>query len=192
VVYEITEVETSVPELKLMKGTKKSLYFSPEKQKIDLSLNNETIRLQSFYNNRNDEVVVQYDIMKQKFKVNSNSKNKPVTKPLVKNIDYQRGTTKSIAGYLCYKVELTIEDEKLVLWVTDKIKLKNPDFQNLFPGLSGFPLEYVRLGENTKMTFKAVIISEIIPLDTFETSDEYQVISEKEFNERMGGMNFGF
>lgn len=192
VVYEITEIETSVPELKLMKGTKTSLYFSPEKQKIDISLNNESIRFQTFYNNRSDDVTVLYNFMGQQFKVNSNNKNSPKAKSSIKKISHEPTITKSIAGYSCHQVELSFEDEKIVLWVTDKIKAKNPDFQNLFPGLEGFPLEYVRRGENTKMTFKATIISEILPAGAFDTPDAYQEISEEEFNERMGGMKFGF
>jgi GLPGLI family protein len=192
VVYEITDVETNVPELKLMKGTKTTLFFTPEKQKIDVNLNNETIKIQTFYNSRNGEILVYYDFAGQHFKVNSNYEDNHTIKPYVKNISYQRSETKSIAGYQCHKTVITFENEKLIIWVTDKIKVKNPDFQSIFPGLEGFPLEYVRHGENTKMTFKAQTVTQILPDKIFETSDNYKEMSEKEFNERMGGMKFGF
>ena len=192
IVYEITDVETSVPELKLMKGTEKTLYFTPEKQKIDVSLNNETINIQSFYNSRTEDVTVYYDFIGQHFKVRSNNKDQPKAKPLVKSISYQKLETKSIVGYQCYKAEITFEDEKVILWVTDKIKINNPDFQDIFPGLEGFPLEYVRRSENTRMVFKATSINELLGEDAFKISKNYVEISEKEFNERMGGMKFGF
>lgn len=192
VVYEITKVETNVPELKLMKGTKKALYFTPEKQKVDISLNNDNIKIQTFYNNRTKDIMVYYDFVGQHFKVSSNNKKNNKSKPLVKKIDYKKLETKLIAGYTCYKADITFEDEKVTLWITDKIKVENPDFQHLFPGLVGFPLEYVRRGENTKMTFKATFISELIPRDIFITSKNYTEISEEEFNKKMGGMKFGY
>ena len=192
VIYEITDVSTSVPELKLMKGTKTVLYFTPEKQKVDVSLNNEAIKIQTYYNNKNDEVTMMYDFMGKHFQVNSNYKESKKIKPYVKNISYQKSKTKTIAGYECYKAEITFEDEKVVIWVTDKIKLNSPDFQRLFPGLEGFPLEYVRRGENIKMTFKAKVINEIISNKIFDLPEGYEKISDKDFKERMGGMTFGF
>lgn len=192
IVYEITDVQTSIPELKLMKGIKKTIYFSPEKQKIDVNLNNETVKIQTFYNSRTEDISVCYDFLGQYFRVNSNNKDNPKVKPFIKKIDYQKSVTKSIAGYLCYKAEITFEDEKLTIWLTDKIKIKNPDFQSLFSNLEGVPLEYTRRSKNAKMTFTAKSISEILPADIFKISKNYTELSEKEFEERMGGMNFGF
>jgi GLPGLI family protein len=192
VIYEIVDVQTSVPELKLMKGINKTLYFSPEKQKIDIILNNETIKVQTIYNSRSEDVTVYYDFINQHFKVRSNIKNNPKVKPFVKNILYQKSETKTIAGYQCYKAEIVFKDEKLIVWLTDKIKINNPDFKTLFPGLEGFPLEYTRRSDNAKMIFRAKSVSELLSEKSFQTSNNYIEISEKEFNERMGGMKFGF
>ena len=192
VVYEITEVKTSIPELELMKGVVTTIYFTPEKQKIDVNLNNESLKVQTFYNSRTQDVTVYYDFIGQRLKVSSNQKNSSIVKPYVNSIKYQKSVTKSIAGYQCYKTEITFEDEKVVLWVTDRIKISNPDLQRLFPGLTSFPLEYVRRSKNAKMTFKAKYINELIDFDIFETPSGYQEISEKDFEERMGGMKFGF
>lgn len=192
VVYEIENVETNVPELKLMKGTKTTLYFNPENQKIDVNLNNENIKIQTFYNNRNDDIIVLYDFVDKHFKVNSNLEDNLTFRPYVKDIKYQRLVTKSIAGYSCYKTEITFEDEKITLWVTDKIKVKSPDFQSIFPGLEGFPLEYIRRGEHIKMTFKATTVNEILPANVFDIPEKYEEISKEEFSKKMGGMKFGF
>lgn len=192
VVYEITEVKTSIPELKLMKGIKTTFYFSPEEQKIDVNLNNESLKVQTFYNSRTEDIMVYYDFIGQHIKVSSNQKNNPVVKPYVNSIKYQKSITKSIAGYQCYQAEIAFEDEKVTLWVTDRIKISNPDLQRLFPGLIGFPLEYVRRSENAKMTFKAKSISELISNDVFKMPSGYQEMSEKDFDKKMGGMKFGF
>ncbi len=192
VVFEITEVKTSIPELKLMKGVQTTLYFSPEKQKIDVNLNNESLKVQTFYNSRTEDITVYYDFIGQHLKVSSNQKNSPIVKPYVNSIKYQKSVTKSIAGYQCYKTEIAFEDEKVILWVTDKIKISNPDLQRLFPGLIGFPLEYVRRSENAKMTFKAKSVVELINTDIFKMPSGYQEMSEKDFDEKMGGMKFGF
>lgn len=95
--------------------------------------------------------------------------------------------TKTIAGYVCKKVEITSKDDKSVTYayVTDKIEGMNNSKMNY---LKGFPLEYTVKANGMEMSIKAKSISKEKVSDAFFTLPSgYDVKPISELYKLQGG-----
>jgi len=191
IIFEITNVKTKVPELKLMQGEETTFSFEPTKQKTSFISESGSIQMQAIYNAENEETTTYYDFSGQKIRVNSSPK-KSQNNLVIKEIRYPKNSIKTIAGYICRKAEVVLEEEVLIFWITDRIKTQMLDIQQFYPELKGFPLEYVKAGDNTQITFMAKSVLDNIPEVEVNQADHYQYLTQKEFSERMGNMKFGF
>lgn len=191
IVFKITNVSTQVPELELMEDAETTFSFSSAAQRTDFEMMSKTIRMQTVYNISDNNITTYYDFSGQKFSVDKTPiEAKENTN--VKKIRYPQNSIKRIAGYECHKAEIVTEEETIIFWVTDRIKTQMLSIQQLYPDLKGFPLEYVKVGENTKMTFMAKSVLEEAGTTEVMKKEAYQKLSAEEFEERMGGMQFGF
>lgn len=67
--------------------------------------------------------------------------------------------TKKILGYECRKIMLRSNDEIATYWITDEIPVNAVSNEMINPNLPGFPLEFSKVAEGLKMTYKASNIS---------------------------------
>lgn len=192
ITYKVTAVKSDLPELQLMLGTKSVLYFTPTRQKTDYTLPFGGIRMQKIADKDGNKLLTIYDFGEKKYRVIPTVKDD--TEKLKSALRYQSDPEekKIIGGYSCRLVTVISEIGEARVWMTDKIKLQNPDFQRLFPNLDGFPLEYTVIGDRMKITFSAESVSDRIPADAFSVPADYPEISEKAFSKITGGMTFGF
>ena len=67
--------------------------------------------------------------------------------------------TKKILGYSCRKIMLRSNAEIATYWITDEIPVDAISAEMINPNLPGFPLEFSKIAEGLKMTYKASNIS---------------------------------
>lgn len=191
ITYNVTNADTKVAELQLMKGTELVFSFNARNQKTDISLMSGLIRHQTINRLKKDEIVHLYDLLGEQHKVISKEKEALLPFYKIIEIKHKEELIKNIAGYPCHQVEITTNDGILQIWVTNKIKVQFDEFKRLFPNLEEFPLEYVVITENARLTFTAQRVSSL-PANAFEIDNAYQLISKDEFIDKTGGIKFGF
>lgn len=187
--YQLVRVETKTPELKLMEGSELSVYFDGKQQKMDTELMDGLVRMQKIYMTGASNTTMLYDLMGQKYRVTVAKDDEPLAKQKIK---YIKSQVKNIVGYPCHQAEITEGEDTYIIWVTSMIKFKNDEFEQLFPDLDGFPLEYTLKTDNADLIYAAQTISGDLPTETFQVPEAYQEISSEEFKEKMGGLDFGF
>ncbi len=190
--YEIIEVVSTQPETEMMMGAKMEICFDNKRHKMDMSLMEGMIRIQTIIDQEKKENIVLTDIAGRQIKVISDFTEQEENK--VYNILYDKKNRKKIAGYDCYKATLKSEDgELLELYVTSKINPKSSFFDQLFPGLKGFPLEYTINSHNLRMTYLAkAILGKPDFEQYFMIPDTYLEMNPEDFSKELGVMNFGF
>lgn len=190
--YYITDIHTDVPEMEMMKGSEMTLFFSDKKQKIEMNLMNGVYRTQTIFDQDSDQSIVLTDIMGKKVRI-----DEPVTEVRdelpTQEIIYDKDATKEIAGYTCHKAILNGKNgDRLVAYITNRITPKDSYFDKLFMGLDGFPLEYTIINNQVAITFTADEVDHKIDDSVFFVIGDYETMSEKEFQELMGGLSLGF
>jgi hypothetical protein len=111
--------------------------------------------------------------------------------PEIKYID----SSKVIAGYKSYKAEYIVKDEfgdpvTTVVWYSPEINDGKINAAADFPGLKGFPMEYIINQEDASMIFRVseVKTSKVKIKETdFLIPTDYEEFSEEEFNSLFGG-----
>ena len=105
-------------------------------------------------------------------------------------ITYDKSDTKEIAGYNCYKAVLKDSiGNVLNTYVTEDIKIKVNHFEQMFPGLEVFPLEFSMGAQGMSMLFSAQEFVTKLNSDAFEyVADDYEEMTMEEFEKSMGGM----
>lgn len=106
----------------------------------------------------------------------------------------ETGKTMEILGYECKEVVAQMGDGiKTTLWVTSKIKPKNSNTQFTQGNINGFPLRFEAEQSGMKMIYIATKLeAEPIDSDEFEIPEDYEKMTMKEFQEKMGNMGGGF
>lgn len=96
---------------------------------------------------------------------------------------------KNILGYNCNKAIITVNNEKqdaFIVYYTDKIGLKSPNWCNEFSEIDGVMLEYQYEKYDVCMRFTAKKIEfKDIDDSEFELDKEYKLISETEMDKEM-------
>lgn len=197
--YEITSLETDQPELAVMKGTRMNIYFTNEQQKMDMKIMGGLVRIQTIAENDAPEKgTVLMDMMGKKIQLSDLGeevmKNNPMTNLGDFSVKYDKKDRKKIAGYKCHKALLKLDSGmELNVYVTKKIQPVSTQFDMIFKGLEGFPLEYIiNTGMGFSMTFTAQEVSGKVDKNTFLIGKGYEKMTLEEFQKQMGNLNLGF
>ncbi len=192
--FTVTNVKTDVPELALMEGTRRSFAFSPTEVVTEIEMKSGGVKVQKIVRLKTEGETHLYDLGGQKYAVEYADKPQVKSDLRVEStaIEYVTGSTKTIAGYICRKAIATVNDEKILLWVTDKIKAQMPEVQAVFPDLAGFPLEYTLPAAHAHLTFTAQQVSENVPEKIGLIPTDYEVLSAEEFQKKTGMRHLSF
>lgn len=97
--------------------------------------------------------------------------------------------TKTIAGYACKKVEITIEESVITAWFTEDIAVDNPNwFDPMFKDVNGVVLEYEMMQGEIKFKYSATEVKKGKLKDfLFTIPPGYQEMTMEELQELMGG-----
>ncbi len=106
--------------------------------------------------------------------------------PVVEELD----GTKEIAGYLCKQVKYSIpgkdggEDVSYTIYYSEEI---GSEANTQFPGLNGFPMEYVIEAQGMTITYTAKkVTEEKVSKDLAKIPDGYELMTYEEFLKMMG------
>lgn len=135
--------------------------------------------------NEKGEALVLMDLMGQKYAISSKDEGEDAEeKPEVNYED--TGEEKEIAGYKCKIATAEMEESTLRVCYTNKLPAIN--VENV-KGLDGFPLEIIIESPQVTRIQTVVDITEgKVEKIALEAPDGYTKMSQKEFQEQMGGM----
>lgn len=103
----------------------------------------------------------------------------------IATVTFDKGVTKEIAGYKCYKANVTYNDDKTgEFYITDDIKMTTSTNESK---LKGFPLEMTIVTPEATLNLVAIEISKEIPKDSFIVPAGFEKVTMEEFKEKMGG-----
>jgi GLPGLI family protein len=124
------------------------------------------------------------DVMGQKFKINIKADDKlPAVK--VKELS----ETKTIAGYLCKKAEVTADGstEPFIVYYTEEIA--NTGYNSQIKGIKGYPLEFEVLQGGMKISYTAKSVNkEKIEDSRFEVeTKDYKEVTREDLMKMFGG-----
>ena len=129
--------------------------------------------------------VVLMNMMGQKIALSTEGASKDFTPEIE-----ETGDTKEIAGYTCKKVIYTIPDDKVEpvsfeIYYTDAI---SESANTQFPGLKGFPLEYVMETQGMVITYVAKSVTEEkVAKSLSKVPEGYEKMTYEDFVKMMGG-----
>ncbi len=103
----------------------------------------------------------------------------------IATVTFDKAATKEIAGYKCYKANVTYNDDKTgEFYITDDIKMTTSTNESK---LKGFPLEMTIVTPEATLNLIATEISKEIPKDAFIVPAGFEKVTMEEFKEQMGG-----
>lgn len=151
--YKVTEVESNIPGVEIMKGSTQDILFSGQQHKMDMSMMGGVVETQTITDNATGASTILMNLMGKKVQLEL-SKEEVKQKTDEKTsftFTYYKKDKKKIAGYKCNKVVgKSKEGIEVTLYVSKKINPKQSYFSELYPGLKGFPLEFT-LSTSTEM-----------------------------------------
>jgi GLPGLI family protein len=203
VTYEITDIQSEMAELNMLKGTEMDLFFSDAKQKMAIALMGGLMRVQTIVdNNATNQNAVLMDMMGKKIQIAGLDDEAMKQNPMMsmasggQDLDFKvnKKDKKKIAGYKCKKATAKLpQGVEMEVYVTKKITPKNSMMQKALGGLEGFPLEFsINTGMGISLTFSAQDVTGDLASDAFNIPDGYKKMTMEEFQKEMGGMNLGF
>lgn len=194
--YELADIkgDNLPPQVGMMKGSKLDVYFKGDKQKVSMNFMNGMMAMQVFKMSKEDPGTVLTDMMGNKTMVKQDKEDAVQNKVENMKVDAVKGASKEIAGYKCQKaIVTTANGDKMEIYYTDKIQPTASYFDEVFPGLDGFPLEYRIKNQGITMVYSATEVSGSLPDGSFDIPEGYKEMSAEEFKKQMGGMgNLGF
>ncbi len=199
--YEFIKMEPESPEAAMLAGSQMNIYFNGEQQKVEVNMMGGMMKFDVLMKEDGKSGVMLMDMMGQKMKINMDEeqikKQESEGKVSADDLDitYDKGDTKEIAGYKCYKANIKPKDSEDViqLYVTDELNANAKSMEKRFPGLKGFPLEFSMGGQGVMMTFAAVAVEKTVDNAVFNVPSEgYQEMTMEEFQKQFGGMAGGF
>ena len=208
--YEITDITSSDEQMqmqmKMMLGSKQDIYFTQEKQMMDINMMGGLMAMKTVFGVETEESVLYMDMMGRKIMVKINPEDleeaQDHASDMQPTVEYFKDETKEIAGYSCYKAVMTIPTGEgagmeIVTYITDKIQAPKSVIQNIDNGnLQGVPLEYI-IGDPQgmfSMVYTAQEVLNKVDASVFEIdSSKYEEMTMEEFQKSMGGMgSLGF
>lgn len=138
----------------------------------------------------NNQFIQQVKLINKKYALKLDEKG--IKESISKNPSFTIEHTteiKNILGYNCKKAIITVNNEKqdaFIVFYTDKIGLKSPNWCNEFAEIDGVMLEYQYEKYDVCMRFTASKI-EFKEIDDkeFEISKDYKLISEEQMDKEM-------
>jgi len=101
--------------------------------------------------------------------------------------------TKTIAGYMCKKAVVTVNDKGKTttyeVWYNEDFGASNPNFNNsLYKDINGVLLEFSMITPQFTMLFTAISVEkQTIPNKEFDIPADYTVTTKEELQSKMGG-----
>lgn len=194
VIYELTNIESDAPEVQMMKGSRMNIYFNKKKQKFEMNMMGGLMEIITITDLGTEESTMLTNIMGNKSMVKMTKEEAEKQKGKGEKPDYEisfdKKDKKEIAGYKCYKAMLKSKDGGVVnTYVTDEIKTNLKFFNEMFPGLNVFPLEYSIENGGISLVFSAQEFNTKLASDAFDIPTEgYTEMTFEEFEKQMGGM----
>jgi Domain of unknown function (DUF4412) len=194
VIYELTTIESDAPEAQMMKGSRMNLYFNKKKQKFEISMMGGMVEIISITDLTTEESTMLTNVMGNKSMVKMSKeeteKQKEKNQKPEFEVIFDKKDKKEIVGYSCYRATLKGEDGTVITtYVTDEIKTKLEFFNQMFPGLNVFPLEYSIDAGGISLVFAAQEFKTKVDSDTFNIPTEgYTEMTLEEFEKQMGGL----
>lgn len=125
------------------------------------------------------------DLMGSKIAITTENVDEEEARPTIELLD----ETKKIAGYECKKARYTLvkqgEEVTMEVYYSEELPI---EANTQFPGLSGFPMEYVVESQGMVITYSAKSVSqEAVDKGLSNIPDGYEKMSYSEFMKMMGG-----
>ena len=199
VTFELSEISPDSPEMQMMKGSRMKITFDKKKQALEMDMMGGLMNIKTIIDTDKEESVTLTDMMGDKtlVKMSKEEYEKQKEKQASPNfeITYDKNDTKEIVGYQCYKAVLKDTSGNVInIYVTEDIKTKVKYFEQMFPGLNVFPMEFAINNSGISMVFSAQEFLTKLAADAFEYSTEgYTEMTLEEFEKSigaMGGMGF--
>ncbi len=205
---ELVDVKVNSPEMEqmvgAMKGATQEIYFSDNRQKVVVDMMSGMMKIQMFQDLDANTAENYMDMMGQKIKTVMTSeqldKQKEDSEALLADteIKYDKGDTKEILGYPCYKATLDLvtqgQSVKMEFYLTESIQVPQAFIQNMnYLDLPGTPLEFKMGMDVMSMTYVAREITEEVPGDFFTKPEgEYQTMTMEQLQQMGLGGQMGF
>ncbi len=198
--YEITDIESEMSELAMLKGTEVDMYFSEAKQKVDFALMGGLMRVQTIIDNNNkDQNVMLMDMMGKKIQIDGMNEEDLKKNPMMslggtgeQSLEYKidKKSKKKIAGYKTCKATAELpQGMEMIVYFTKKIRPKNSYISKAMGGLDGFPLQFViETGMGMALTFTAQEVKGGVDLANFRVPDGYDKMTLEELQKELGGL----
>jgi GLPGLI family protein len=193
IVYDINFDGSGLPPeaLQMMKGAEVITYMTKDQRRVDINMPIQSTS--AIMDEKSKSITTLMDIMGQKYMIKQSAEEwkKEEEKMPETSIKYTT-ETKTIAGYLCKKAEVTTiskegKEETMNVYYTEEIPAAT--LKQAYKGLKGFPLEYSMKQGGVSMKFIAKSISkETVPASMFELPKEgYKETTMEEFQKEMAG-----
>lgn len=197
--YEITDIESDMAELAMLKGTEVDMYFTAAKQKVDFAIMGGLMRVQTIIdNNATDKNIMLMDMMGKKIQIDGMKEEDIQKNPMMslgggeQTLEYKinKKEKKKIAGYKCCKATAELpQGMQMIVYFTKKIKPKDSFISKAMGGLDGFPLEFVvETGMGMALTFTAQEVKGDVDPSNFEVPAGYDKMTLEELQEELGGL----
>lgn len=105
------------------------------------------------------------------------------------SIVYDKNDVKEIAGYVCHKAEIKMEDGGInIFYVTNLISQAQNANTKAKVKLEGFPMEMTMFTPQGKAIVKATEFKAEIVADAFQVPSDYKKVTQEQLLEEIGGM----
>lgn len=210
ITMELTEVKADDPamqsQLAMMKGSSTIVAFNNDKSVVKMDMMGGMMSMTMVTNSNDKTGFMLFDMsmlgMKNKINISAEDVAKKQETDAANNmtVTYDKSDTKEIAGYKCYKAEISSPDMQgstIVAYITEEIKLKADVIQGISADkINGFPLEYSVGGPGMSMVYTTTDVKFEFDKVLLEVDTEgFEEISMDEFQKKMqafGGGGMGF
>jgi GLPGLI family protein len=164
----------------MMQGSSVKVYMKGDKTKTMMDMNISKNIVISDKKTPDDPIIL-IEVMGNKYQLKNDKTQKDDSKPAIKYTD----ETKTVAGYVCHKAEITVTGKDGQTYTTNVYYTEDlPSYgggRDQFKGLKGFPLEYSvkQQGMNISMSATSVVKQSLTD-DTFAVPTGYKLMTAEE------------
>lgn len=189
ITFTLSKVETDIPELMLSEGSAAVIVFDENRQKTSLSMLSGLVKMQTIQFPDEGRSIDLYNFIDKQYYIEEGQEILIGGRAVSLS---PGGKDKTLSGYACKSVQYTIGEQTVFALISDKIRTPLPVFSKNLPDFGAFPLEFTLMSDKASLTFTVSKISPEVAPDAFTVPEEYEKIERPEFEQRTGGMNFGF